>query len=257
MKLTNFPLIFVVMIFSLSCEKEDTINISEAKLLNVTLESGKVVINSTNHIVLLKMPESVDITKITPHFEISEGATIYPASDAVTDYSYPVIYTIMSRDKKVFYNFTVLAFHPVLRVTVYDCTTWSLVVPRTLQPGAIIKIYTIEEFVNTTNIFDVLISDNDGKAELYGPRGFLYYITVNKDNKTNIVNGYVLDGRYNNQQEVDSAFDPNATIGGFRFKDINGDGELRPDDKFNYDCIWVSESPSIIKSMDLYVADQN
>ena len=47
--------------------------------------------------------------------------------------------------------------------------------------------------------------------------------------------GYVVDGVYQNQEEINNApFDtqaPDPAPGDFRFKDINGDGEITPDDR--------------------------
>ncbi len=47
--------------------------------------------------------------------------------------------------------------------------------------------------------------------------------------------GYVVDGIYQNQAEIDNApvdtQAPNAAPGDFRFKDIDGDGEITPDDR--------------------------
>lgn len=227
---------------------------SEAKLLGITLVSGNGVIDTTNKKIILKVPETVDLTKIVPHFEISTNSTIYPPSDVATNYSDPVVYTITSEDKTAKYIFTVCAFNPVARFTVFDCSNWTPTENRIPQAGAIIKIYLSEEDVNTSKTYDVLTTDQNAKADLYGLKGTLYIITVNKNNKSNIHNGYVLDGRYNSQAEVDNAFDPNATIGGFKYKDVNGDGRIWPDDKYNYDYIWVSEYFSSLKSIDLYIA---
>ncbi|MDR0537121.1 MAG: TonB-dependent receptor [Tannerellaceae bacterium] len=45
--------------------------------------------------------------------------------------------------------------------------------------------------------------------------------------------GYVHDGIYQNQSEVDKAIQPNAVIGGIRWKDIDGNGKIDGDDRAN------------------------
>jgi hypothetical protein len=228
---------------------------SEAKLLEISLASGIGIIDTANKKITLKVPENVDLTKIVPHFTISSNATLYPPSDVATNYSEPVVYTITSEDKTKQYIFTVSAFKPIARFIVYDCSSWTPTVTKTLQPGAVIKIYSTEEDVNTSKTYDILTTDQTGKAEFYGVKGTGYLVTVSKDNKSNIMNGYILDGRYDDQAEVDSyPIYANAVIGGFKFKDINGDGRVWPDDKYNYDWIGVSTYFTGVQSIDLYIA---
>ena len=43
--------------------------------------------------------------------------------------------------------------------------------------------------------------------------------------------GYVFDGLFQNQQEVDSYGQDNARVGGMRYKDLNNDGRITPDDQ--------------------------
>ncbi|MDE6247617.1 MAG: TonB-dependent receptor [Muribaculaceae bacterium] len=43
--------------------------------------------------------------------------------------------------------------------------------------------------------------------------------------------GYVFDGLFQNQQEVDSYGQDNARVGGMRYKDLNNDGHITPDDQ--------------------------
>jgi hypothetical protein len=255
MRLFTFLLISGMLILSVSCEKKNPVINNEAKLLGITLISGKGVIDTANNQIILKVPDAVDLTKIVPHFEISANATIYPPSDVATNYSDPVVYTITSEDKSEQYIFSVSAVKAIAKLTVYDCSTWTVAVPRVPQPGAVIKIFTSEEDVNTSKTFDVLTTDQDGKADLYGVRETGYFVTVAKDSKSDIINGYVLDGKYDNQDEIDnSPIDPNAVIGGFKFKDVNGDWRVWPDDKYNFDRIYVPAYYSGVQLIDLYIA---
>ena len=47
--------------------------------------------------------------------------------------------------------------------------------------------------------------------------------------------GYVFDGLFQNQAEVDSYGQENARVGGMKYADINGDGRITPDDQ-----TWIS-----------------
>jgi hypothetical protein len=227
----------------------------EAKLLGITLISGNGVIDTANKKIILKVPETVDITTVIPHFEISTNATIYPPSDVATNYSEPVVYTITSEDKSKQYVFTVSALKQIAKLTVYDCSVWSVDVPRVAQAGAIIKVFTKVEDVNTTKTFDVLTIDQDGKADFFGIKGTSYLVTIASDNKSNIINGYVLDGRYDSQAEIDnSPIDANAVVGGLKFKDVNGDWHVWPDDRYNFDRMGVPTYITGVQSIDLYIA---
>jgi hypothetical protein len=252
-----FKLLFIlgILTVSISCEKKEPEKNSEAKLLGITLISGNGVIDTANKKIILKVPETVDLTKIVPHFELSTNATIYPPSDVATNYSEPVVYTITSEDKSKQYVFTVSAFKPIAKITVYDCSVWTVAAPRIAQAGAVIKIFANEEDVNTSKTFDVLTTDQAGNADFYGVKGTSYFVTIGKDNKSNIINGYVLDGRYDSQAEIDSSpIYANAVVGGLKFKDINGDWHVWPDDKYNYDWMGVPTYYSGVQSIDLYIA---
>jgi hypothetical protein len=255
MKLFKLLFILGIAIVSFSCQKKESMPNSEAKLLGISLTSGSGVIDTANKKIILKVPETVDLSKIVPHFEISTNATIYPPSDVATNYSEPVVYTITSEDKSKQYVFTVSALKQIAKLTVYDCSVWTVAVPKIATEGAVIKIFSKEEDVNTSKTFDVLTTDQAGNADFYGVKGTSYFVTIAKDNKSNIISGYILDGRYDNQAEIDSSpIYANAAVGGLKFKDINEDGRVWPDDKYNYDWLGVPTYYSGIQSIDLYIA---
>jgi hypothetical protein len=255
MRLFNFLMILGILTVSVACEKKENSPGSDAKLLGITLTSGNAVLDTANNKAILKVAESVDLTKIIPHFEISSDATIYPPSDVATNFTNPVIYTITSEDKSEQYVFTVSAFMTIGRLTVYDCSSWSVNVPRIPQAGATIKIYSSEADFNASVTYDVLTTDQNGKADFYGIKGKGYLAVIVKDTKTNIIDGHVLDGRYDNQEEIDNSAEyPDAAIGGLKFKDVNGDGRVWPDDKYNFDRIGVPLYITGVHSIDLYIA---
>jgi hypothetical protein len=259
MKFFNVLLITSVLLLAVSCKKTDTPKSSEAKLLAVTCSFGNGVLDTATNSVVIKAPENTDVTQIIAEFDISKNATIYPPSGVVTDFTNPVTYTIKSEDNSGKYIFTIIVRKPIVKFTVYDCSNWTPASFRTLQANAVINIFTKSEDVGTTKTYDVLTSDSNGEAILYGARTNNYYFTANKDNKSNIVNGYVLLGTYNTQAEVDGSPDTAARIGGLWFKDVNGDGRFRSDDKCSFDFISgeYDLNTDIILPKDLYIANKN
>lgn len=257
MKTKHLILALFLLGLLISCEKKETLKNDEANLINASCVIGEAVIDTANHKVIFKIPEDADITKIIPTFTFSANGTIYPPSGVATNYTESVVYTIISEDKTNKYIFTVYAFKPIAELTVYDCSSWTPTVNSVPQSGATIKIYSESEDVGTSKTFDILTTDQDAKAKFYGKKGAIYYLTAGKDTKSNIINGYVLNGTYNSQAEIDNlrCADPNATVGGLKFKDVNGDGCVRPDDKYNYDPLGVPLSVSGIRYKDIYIAD--
>ena len=261
MKLPLFFIAIGLIVITGSCEKnensnDNTTKNSEARLLSVTCSFGEGLIDTTAHSVILKAPESIDITQIIPHFEISDGSTIYPPSDVATDFSSPVTYTITSEDASSRYIFKVNVVKPVILFTVYDCSNWTPESYNVLQGGASIKVYTLDEESGVYSLYNTLITDENAEATLYGLSTVDYYLIVEKDNKSNIMDGYVLNGTYNTQEEVDNSVDPNASLGGYKFSDINGDAIINSDDKSNYQKIWqdyLSDDDIYLK--DLFVAE--
>ena len=78
MKLPLFFIAIGLIVVIGSCEKndsnnDDTTKNSEARLLSVTCSFGEGIVDTTAHTVIIKAPESTDVTQIIPHFEISDG----------------------------------------------------------------------------------------------------------------------------------------------------------------------------------------
>lgn len=71
-------------------------DILEVKVDGVTLLEKPTI---TNKEVKLMVKRGEDITAITPHFTLSQGATINPASGVVQDFTNPVTYTVTAENK--------------------------------------------------------------------------------------------------------------------------------------------------------------
>lgn len=74
-----------------------TINVKndEARILSFLINGTyKATIDEDTKTITAKLPASVDITKITPHIEVTEDAIVTPKDGVVTDFSEPVQYTV-------------------------------------------------------------------------------------------------------------------------------------------------------------------
>ncbi len=79
---------------------EEAVKINnQAEILSFNIPNQvSSTINSTNATVSVVMPYGTDLTNLTPTIEISEDATISPASGIPQDFTNPVIYTVIAQD---------------------------------------------------------------------------------------------------------------------------------------------------------------
>lgn len=91
-----------------SCIKDEALNneadITACKVADNSLIRDPVI---TNDKVTLYFKDSVDITKQSPKFTLTDGATISPASGSIHDFSTPQQYTVTSQDGKWHKQYTV------------------------------------------------------------------------------------------------------------------------------------------------------
>ena len=71
---------------------------NEKSILSFTIDGVEGDINETAKIVTLTMPEDTDVTQLVPTIEVSEGATISPASGEAQDFTDPVTYTVTAQN---------------------------------------------------------------------------------------------------------------------------------------------------------------
>lgn len=149
---------------------------TESELISATSSFGDLIIDHDENVIFINADESLDITQIILHFEISENATIYPPSGMALNYTNPVPFNITSEDKSSMNIFKVVVRKPIVYFTVYDCSNWTPENFREPQPGAIIKVYTDPDDVGTANTYDVLTTDQEGQAILYASKENNYYL---------------------------------------------------------------------------------
>jgi len=67
---------------------------NEKSILSFTVDGVEGNINEIAKTVTLLMPEGTDVTNLVPYIEVSEGATVSPASGESQDFTNPVDYTV-------------------------------------------------------------------------------------------------------------------------------------------------------------------
>ena len=55
-------------------------------------------IDETNHTIAVTVPPDTDVTTLIPTIEVSENATVDPASGAIKDFTAPITYTVTAQD---------------------------------------------------------------------------------------------------------------------------------------------------------------
>lgn len=125
--------------------------------------------------------------------------------------------------------------------TIKDGTSWT---PANqgldVASDATIKLFADQaSFDNGIPDF-IRISDESGIVKFYNMPEGVYLMLVEKDDLSNIVNGYLVAGVYQNEAEI--AFGPiqeGATVGGLKYTDVNADGIINDDDKIYHDAITI------------------
>ena len=71
---------------------------NEKSILSFNIDGVFGDINDIAQTVVLLMPEGTDVTHLTPTIEVSEGATVSPASGEAQDFTTPVTYTVTAQN---------------------------------------------------------------------------------------------------------------------------------------------------------------
>ncbi len=71
---------------------------NEKSILSFTIDDVDGVINEATKMVVVTMPEGTDVFQLVPTIEVSEGATVNPASGEAQDFTNPVTYTVTAKN---------------------------------------------------------------------------------------------------------------------------------------------------------------
>ncbi len=247
-------LISLLIIFIVACQKDDAKN-NEASLFKMSFDFGDVIFDGNDGTI--KASENTNLEKLIPTIEISEGAVVYPPSKAITDFTEPVDYTVTSEDQNNvnYYNVSVLL--PIVKFTVFDCTNRTEESPiAELASNTNISIFNENESGEKQAIEEIT-TDENGEAFLYGYRDIMYYFLANKNGAVNIINGYIVNGIFESQEDIDNYPPQNqpSQIGDLIFMDANGDGRVNEDDRVDYMRTWGIPETGI-KEFKIYIAKE-
>ena len=71
---------------------------NEKSILSFTIDDVDGVINEATKMVVVTMPEGTEVSQLVPTIEVSEGATVNPASGEAQDFTNPVTYTVTAKN---------------------------------------------------------------------------------------------------------------------------------------------------------------
>ena len=125
-------------------------------------------------------------------------------------------------------------------LTIVDGTTWTQENTQleTVE-GATVDLYRNRDSFDSGQPDLTATSDENGKVVFNDLETNTYLMVVTKDDLSNIKDGFVISGVFQNQEEIDNAnavgFQPgNPKPGDFRFRDLDGDGNISDFDKLDY-----------------------
>ena len=139
---------------------------------------------------------------------------------------------------------------PQILLTIKDATSWT---PEnhnlSTVPNAVAKLYASQSSFNNNLPDFTATSDVNGIVKFYVPVQEQYILIVEKGFLSNIKDGYVITGVFNDQAEIDAYQQPGAKIGGLVYKDINGDGVINATDIIGHDVIYVYKNQTTAETV--------
>lgn len=249
----SIKLIYVLILVSLfSCEKSEVLN-DESKLISMKFDFGEVAFDEFTGSI--NVPENISIGALAPVIEVSEGATVYPGSGTMLDFSTPVTFTVTSEDKESQSYYTISMNLPIAKFVIFDCSNCTQENPT---PEIVInaKIDLYKESNQQKIKFIELYSDNEGEAMFYGDRMEAYYAVVSKDNASSTKDGYLIKGVAQNEKDVNyynEYYLPDLKIGDIIYWDLNGDAWLDELDKSDYVYVSYDQDESLRK--EIYISE--
>ena len=96
-----------------------------------------------------------------------------------------------------------------------------------MAPGTKISIFT--DVNGEKELVEDLTTDEKGNAYLYGYRKKTFYFLAEKNGAVNTIDGFVVNGIFENQEEIDNYIlqGQSSQVGDLKFMDINQDGRVR------------------------------
>lgn len=146
--------------------------------------------------------------------------------------------------------------HLSAELTIFSTSSWTPETPElAVVPGATIHLYKEQPTSFELGEPDyTFTSDENGKVMFYDQDVIAKCFIVEKNGESNIVDGYLIGGVFQNQEEIDnSAFQEGATIGGYKYVDIDGDGVITESDQTA--CGFISISNDETFTTDVFIGN--
>lgn len=133
--------------------------------------------------------------------------------------------------------------HLSAKLTIWSTEGWSVDNPNyNLAVNAAVHFYKEypEDFVLGEPDY-TLYSDENGQIKIYDKEMDAVGFIVEKNEESNIVNGFLIAGVFANQEEIDNwGYIEYAAIGSYKYLDLNGDGIINEMDKAPFESIYIS-----------------
>jgi hypothetical protein len=140
---------------------------------------------------------------------------------------------------------------PQILLTIRDATSWTLENHNlSTVPNAIVKLYASQSSFNNNLPDFTETSDINGIVKLNVPIQEQYFLIVEKGDLSNIKNGYIITGVFNDQAEINAyPHLPGVNIGGLKYEDYNADGVINALDQIWHDVIYVYENQTTTETV--------
>lgn len=133
--------------------------------------------------------------------------------------------------------------HLSAKLTIWSTEGWSVDNQNySLAVNAVVHFYKEypDDFVLGEPDY-TLYSDENGQIKIYDKEIDAVGFIVEQNDESNIVNGFLIAGIFANQQEIDNwTYIEDASIGSYKYLDLNGDGVINEMDKAPFESIFIS-----------------
>lgn len=138
-----------------------------------------------------------------------------------------------------------------IELTIKDASSWTEQNPTLLVvSGANANLFISQSSFDSGIPDFVVASGDDGIIKFYDLQDGSYFLTVDKGDLKSSKNGLLINGVYQSQDDIDaSAFQENATIGGIKYVDLNGDGLIDTQDDADYRTIVIPDDVTYTKEI--------
>ena len=127
-----------------------------------------------------------------------------------------------------------------LELTIKDGTSWTQEIPTLAAvEGATADLYISQISFDTGKPDFTATSDENGNIVFNDLADGTYFMVVTKGDLSNILAGFLIDGVFQTQEEIDGAaiHTGNPQPGDFKLVDLNGDAIIANDDKVDYQIL--------------------